>query len=65
MYRSEHDEEAGSRAVRTLLDTWSDMTEWRYGHPRATLLHEGTVFVVFYAGATASVTYIRGARLEL
>ncbi|MDD9988246.1 MAG: hypothetical protein OXQ31_18360 [Spirochaetaceae bacterium] len=65
VYRSEHDEEAGSRAGRTLLDTWSDMTEWRYGHPRAALLHDGTVFIVFYAGATASATDVRWARLEL
>ena len=65
VYRSEHDEEAGSRAGRALVDTWSDMTEWRYGHPRAALLADGTVFVVFYAGATSSVTDVRWARLEL
>ena len=41
------------------------MTEWRYGHPRAVLLRDGTVFVVFYAGATASVTDVRWARMEL
>ena len=41
---------AGRSGARSQADLWRDMELWRFGHPRAILLPNDEVFVVFAAG---------------
>lgn len=50
LYRSGAGEEAGVDREREMEDLWDDMVAWRFGHPRAVLLPDGDLLVVFYAG---------------
>ena len=56
--------EAGAGDARFDADLWSDMESWRFGHPRAALLPNGEVFVVYYAGGR-EVKSARWARVEV
>ena len=50
VYDSTAGTEAGAGRQRAQTDLWRDMEAWRFGHPRAVLLPDGEVFVVYYAG---------------
>jgi sialidase-1 len=50
VYDSTAGTESGTSAARSQAELWRDMELWRFGHPRAVLLPNGEVFVVFYAG---------------
>lgn len=45
--------ESGAEGPRSDAELWGDMERWRFGHPRAALLPNGELFVVFYAGDEA------------
>ena len=55
---------AGAGHARSQAELWSDMENWRFGHPRAALLPTGEVFVVYYAGDDR-VKSARWARLSV
>ena len=50
VYESTEGTESGAGFTRSQAELWSDMENWRFGHPRAALLPHGEVFVVYYAG---------------
>ena len=50
VYDSTAGTESGAAASRSQAEYWSDMELWRFGHPRAVLLPNGEIMVVFYAG---------------
>jgi hypothetical protein len=50
VYDSSLGTESGAEGGRTQQELWSDMELWRFGHPRASILPNGEIFVVFYAG---------------
>ena len=47
----------------TMQDAWAEMGKFSVGLPMTTLLPDGTVLVVFYAGAHTDFTDIRWARI--
>ena len=64
VYDSSQGREAGAGHARSQAELWSDMQNWRFGHPRAALLPTGEVFVVYYAGDDR-VKSARWARLSV
>jgi hypothetical protein len=64
VYDSTAGTESGAAASRSQAEYWNDMELWRFGHPRAVLLPDGEVFVVFYAGDD-HIKSARWARLAL
>ena len=50
VYDSSLGTESGAEGSRAGAELWNDMEQWRFGHPRAALLPNGDLFVVFYAG---------------
>ena len=50
VYDSTAGTEPGATDAHSQAELWSDMERWRFGHPRAVLLPNGEVYVVFYAG---------------
>ena len=50
VYDSTEGTESGGAGARSQADLWRDMELWRFGHPRAVLLPNSEVFVVFSAG---------------
>jgi hypothetical protein len=55
-YESAAGDEPGGEGTRAFEDFWQDMMAWRFGHPRGVLLPDGTIFVAFYAGDSASTS---------
>ena len=49
-YDSTEGTESGASGARSQANLWRDMELWRFGHPRAVLLPNSEVFVVFAAG---------------
>lgn len=64
VYDSTAGKESGATGSRSSEEIWKDMELWRFGHPRAALLPNGEVFVVFYAGDD-NIKSARWARVEL
>lgn len=64
VYDSSEGTESGVGLRRSDADLWSDMESWRFGHPRAALLPNGEVFVVWYAG-DHEVASARWARVSV
>ena len=50
VYHSAEGAESGALGKRSQRELWDDMGAWRFGHPRAVVLPNGEVLVVFYAG---------------
>ncbi|MBK36810.1 MAG: hypothetical protein CME26_14945 [Gemmatimonadetes bacterium] len=64
VYDSTLGTESGAAGSRSQADYWNDMERWRFGHPRAILLDNSEVFVVYYAGDD-DVKSARWARVAL
>lgn len=43
-------------APRSFEDTWQDMPNWWFGHPRGMVMPDGSVFVASYAGEEAATS---------
>ena len=61
VYDSAERTESGASGARSQADLWRDMELWRFGHPRAVLLPNSEVFVVFAADddVVKSVRWVR------
>lgn len=55
-YTSGAGEESGMDATRDFGEYWADMIRWTFGHPEASLLPNGEVFVAFYGGTPAAMS---------
>lgn len=49
VYASGGRRQAGMGEARSDAEYWDDMTRWTFGHPKATVLPDGRVVVVYYA----------------
>ena len=63
-YASDAGKEAGMDGKREFGDYWSDMSVWSFGHPEASLLANGDVFVAFYGGDARALS-MRWVRIAL
>lgn len=63
-YASNAGRESGIGGTRDFADYWSDMSLWTFGHPEASVLPNGEVFVAFYGGNSRAMS-ARWVRIAL
>jgi hypothetical protein len=56
--------ESGMGGRRDFGAYWADMSVWTFGHPWPTLLPDGDVLIIYYAGDSESMG-VRWARIRL
>lgn len=64
IYRSGATAQAGMDRSRGEAEYWDDMVRWTFGHPKAVLMGDGSVFVVYYAPPLSSDRAFDGSEVS-